>query len=180
MKTALIERLLLLVLDELRDVKRTLHTVINKENRIMAFQDDILAAIADEDTAVDSVIAFIKANPVIPDGVKQQILGQIAADKARLNAALVANVPPAGLAFPANGSTGTVGQPYSNTFAAVGGTAPISYAVSSGTAPSWATLGVGTLTGTPDVAGVSTFSVTATDSASPANTATAAFTITVS
>lgn len=165
--------------EQLDRIERKLDRILSKEDKIMAFQDDILAAIADEDTAVDSVIAFIKANPVIPDAVKTQILGQIASDKARLNAALVANVP-AGLTFADNGSTATVGSPYSNTFTAVGGTSPYTYAVTSGTAPSWATLGVGTLTGTPDAAGTSTFVVTATDSASPAATATSNFSIVTS
>ncbi len=67
---------------------------------------------------------------------------------------------------------GTVGQPYSATLAASGGTAPYTWSVT-GTLPSGLSLDgkAGTLGGTPEAAGTSSLTVTATDSSKPARQA---------
>ncbi|NWJ97560.1 MAG: putative Ig domain-containing protein, partial [Chloroflexi bacterium] len=57
-----------------------------------------------------------------------------------------------------------VSQPYSQTLTALGGTAPYTYTVTTGTLPVGLNLASdGTLSGTPTVVGISTFTVTATD-----------------
>jgi hypothetical protein len=70
---------------------------------------------------------------------------------------------------------GVVGSPYSATLMSSGGTAPVTWAVTTGTLPAGLTLNgtTGAITGTPTTAGTSNFTVTATDSDSPAETATA-------
>lgn len=63
---------------------------------------------------------------------------------------------------------GASGEAYSQTLAASGGVSPYSYVVKIGSLPDGMTLGGnGLLSGTPNVSGVFTFTVTATDS-SPA------------
>ena len=73
------------------------------------------------------------------------------------------------------------GTAYSQPFTATGGTAPYSFAVTRGALPAGLTLGNdGKLTGTPTVIGTFSFTVTATDSASPtAATASKEFKLTV-
>ncbi|WP_288956896.1 inverse autotransporter beta domain-containing protein [uncultured Desulfovibrio sp.] len=75
----------------------------------------------------------------------------------------------------------TVGTNYSQTFVATGGTSPYSFAVADGSSlPSGLLLSNnGTLTGTPTADGTYTFTVTVTDSASPAATASKEFSLTV-
>lgn len=59
---------------------------------------------------------------------------------------------------------GTVGAAYSQTLAATGGTgSSYTYAVTSGSLPTGLTLSAGTISGTPSVAGTSTFTVTVTN-----------------
>ena len=162
----------------LKRIERLLAEVITKEMKLMAFADDILAAIADEDTAIDSVIAFIKNNPAIPGDVQTKILNAINSDKARLQAALVANVPnPVVVALAA--PNGTVGTSYTDQATATGGTSPYVFSVSTGSLPAGLSMDAsGAVSGTPTVAGASTFSVTATDAKSATGTGT--FTITIS
>lgn len=75
---------------------------------------------------------------------------------------------------------GTVGVAYSATVAASGGTAPYTWSVSSGTLPAGLSLSsAGALTGTPTAAGTSTFSLSVSDSGSPAQTATLAATLVI-
>ena len=75
---------------------------------------------------------------------------------------------------------GAVSTAYSVAFAASGGTAPFSWSVSSGTVPAGLALSTaGVLSGTPTAAGTSSFSVTVTDSGSPAQTATLAATLVI-
>jgi len=66
----------------------------------------------------------------------------------------------------------TGGQPYSASLAAVNGVPPYSWSVSSGSLPPGLTLNssTGQISGTPDVAGTYSFTVTVTDSQSPAMT----------
>ena len=97
---------------------------------------------------------------------------------------LTVNAPASTFVFsPGAGSLakGTVGKTYSKTIAVTGGTAPYSYAVSSGALPAGLSLdaATGKITGKPTGAGTYSFTVTATDSASPANTGTAAYSLTV-
>ena len=75
----------------------------------------------------------------------------------------------------------TVGTTYSQTFVATGGTGAYTFAVADGSSlPSGLLLSNnGTLTGTPTADGTYTFTVTMTDSASPAVTASKAFSLTV-
>ncbi len=93
-----------------------------------------------------------------------------------LAATLVINAaPPAKLAITTTSplTPGMVGTAYSLTFAASGGTTPITWTVSTGALPAGLSLSSGgVLSGTPTAAGTSTFTITATDSASPAQTAT--------
>ncbi len=74
---------------------------------------------------------------------------------------------------------GTTGTPYSATLTAAGGSTPYTWAVSAGALPAGLSLnaGSGVISGTPTVAGVSSFTVEVTDGT--ANTATRALSITV-
>jgi hypothetical protein len=73
------------------------------------------------------------------------------------------------------------GQPYSATLAATGGIPPYSWSVTSGSLPPGLTLSTaGVISGTPHVAGTYSFTVTVSDSESPAMTASATFSISVS
>jgi hypothetical protein len=76
---------------------------------------------------------------------------------------------------------GIVNSPgYSATLQSTGGATPITWAVTAGALPTGLTLAAnGAITGTPTTAGTSSFSVTATDSSTPALTATKALSITI-
>lgn len=77
---------------------------------------------------------------------------------------------------------GVVGQAYSATLTSAGGNPPVTWSISSGSLPSWATLNAntGAITGTPNAAATTSFTVKATDSSTPtAQTATKALSITV-
>jgi Putative Ig domain len=75
-------------------------------------------------------------------------------------------------------ATATV--PYAQSLGATGGTAPYSFTIQSGSLPEGITLSPsGELTGTPGAAGTSTFTVLATDSSAPAQTATKTYSLTV-
>jgi hypothetical protein len=77
-----------------------------------------------------------------------------------------------------NGTTNTA---YSAFLYAGGGTTPYTWVVSSGSLPTGLTMSTsGDITGVPTTAGGYPFSVKVTDSSSPANTATASFSITIS
>jgi hypothetical protein len=71
-------------------------------------------------------------------------------------------------------STTAVGQAYSQANVASGGTSPYMYAVSVGELPTGTNLNAstGTVSGTPTTAGAFSYAITATDSGSPAQTAT--------
>jgi antibiotic biosynthesis monooxygenase (ABM) superfamily enzyme len=71
-------------------------------------------------------------------------------------------------------STTQVGQSYSQTNVASGGTTPYTYSVSVGELPAGTTLSAstGTVSGTPTAGGAFSYAITATDSGSPAQTAT--------
>jgi hypothetical protein len=73
---------------------------------------------------------------------------------------------------------GVVNKPYSGTIALTGGTKPYTLTVQ-GTLPTGITFSNGQLAGTPTSAGVATFTVTGTDSSSPAQTVTRSFSIPV-
>jgi Putative Ig domain/Domain of unknown function DUF11 len=74
----------------------------------------------------------------------------------------------------------TAGIAYSQQLTAAGGTAPYTWTVTSGTLPAGLTLtSDGTITGTPVTAGTSAFTVQATDSGNPAQTATGQLSLTV-
>ena len=69
---------------------------------------------------------------------------------------------------------------YSATLASTGGTLPVSWSVATGTLPAGLTLAPsGAITGDPTVPGTFEFSVKATDSSNPVETATGSFSITV-
>ena len=75
---------------------------------------------------------------------------------------------------------GIVGVPYVGGITVLGGVAPYTCTVASGALPAGLTLNSNcTITGTPQTAGMSSVSVTVTDSASPANTTTAPVSITI-
>lgn len=72
------------------------------------------------------------------------------------------------------------GQSFSQTLAATGGTSPYTWALSSGALPGGLTLSAaGEISGPPTAAGDFTFSIKATDSASPAASVTKSFSLTV-
>jgi hypothetical protein len=77
--------------------------------------------------------------------------------------------------------TGSVTTPYSVTMASSGGTGAVTWAVANGsTLPGGLTLtSAGVLAGTPTTANTYNFSITATDSGVPPQTATVAFTLTI-
>ncbi len=84
-------------------------------------------------------------------------------------------IAPATLTLASTASSATqVGQSYSQTNAASGGTTPYTYTVSAGALPAGATLSAstGTVSGTPTAAGAFSYAIKATDSGSPAQTAT--------
>jgi hypothetical protein len=76
--------------------------------------------------------------------------------------------------------TGVVGSAYSQTLTTSGGTAPITLSISSGSLPAGLTLLGGVISGTPTGAGTANFTLLATDSANPAQTATRSCSISVS
>src|SRR5208282_275924 len=82
-------------------------------------------------------------------------------------------IPTLMLASTASATT-QVGQSYAQTNAASGGTTPDTYTVSAGELPAGTTLSTstGTVSGTPTTAGAFSYAITATDSGSPAQTAT--------
>jgi len=81
---------------------------------------------------------------------------------------------------PAALPTGSVTTPYSVTMASSGGTGAVTWAQTGGTLPGGLTLTTaGVLAGTPTTANTFNFSITATDSGVPAQTATVAFTVTI-
>ncbi len=82
---------------------------------------------------------------------------------------------------PAALPTGSVTTPYSVTLASSGGTGAVTWALASGSAlPGGLTLtSAGVLAGTPTTANTYNFSITAADSGVPAQTATVAFTLTI-
>jgi hypothetical protein len=73
-------------------------------------------------------------------------------------------------------SAATGGEPYSASLAATGGISPYSWSVTSGSLPPGLTLNssTGQISGTPDVAGTYSFTVTVTDAEFPAMKATSA------
>jgi Putative Ig domain len=76
--------------------------------------------------------------------------------------------------------TGTLGMSYSQNLAATGGTPPLTWSVTSGAPPGGLMLSsAGVISGTPTGAGMTNFTVQVADSASPARTATKAFTLTI-
>lgn len=69
-----------------------------KEYQIMALGQDILNAVTEENTAVDSFIALVQGlidNNTIPADVGAKILSAVSSEKDKVNAAIVANTPPA-------------------------------------------------------------------------------------
>lgn len=68
-------------------------------------------------------------------------------------------------------SNGVVGATYSASLAATGGTGSVSWSVTTGSLPAGLSLSGSTISGTPTAAGTSAFTVTATDSGTPAQTA---------
>ena len=74
----------------------------------------------------------------------------------------------------------TVGTTYSASLSASGGTTPYTWSLASGTLPTGLTLSPGgTISGAPTAAGTSNFTVSVSDSSSPAKTAARALSITV-
>jgi hypothetical protein len=77
---------------------------------------------------------------------------------------------------------GTVNSAYNQQLSFNGGTPPITWSISGGALPAWASLNAstGAITGTPNATGTTSFTVKATDSATPTpQTATQALSITV-
>lgn len=84
------------------------------------------------------------------------------------------------LTLQANVPAAAVGVPYSATATASGGTAPYSFTLASGTLPAGLVLsGAGVVSGTPTVAGTSSFTLQVTDATNPQQRATQAVSFTV-
>jgi len=87
----------------LERIEQKLDSVLHNQQHLfhqgehqMALGQDILAAVTAETTVIDSLIALINgwvANNMITAAEGQQILGDIAANKAKLEAAITANTP---------------------------------------------------------------------------------------
>lgn len=78
-------------------IERLLVKVLKKEDKLMAFGQDILDAVTAETTAVDSFIALVDGlvkNNTISPAMAAQIVGAVNADRAKLEAAILANTPP--------------------------------------------------------------------------------------
>lgn len=102
----------------------------------------------------------------------------------KATAALSISIATAPLSIATTGlPQGVVGQSYSSaTLQSAGGTPPVTWSISTGSLPAWATLNAstGAITGTPNAAGSTTFTVKATDSTVPTpQTATKQLTIQV-
>jgi hypothetical protein len=76
---------------------------------------------------------------------------------------------------------GTVGKAYSTTLTAAGGQAPYTWSISAGSLPAWAALDplTGIITGTPNTAAITNFTVQVADSERPPMVATLPLSITV-
>jgi len=76
---------------------------------------------------------------------------------------------------------GVTGQAYSDSLNAIGGTSPYAWSVTSGALPAGVSLDptTGALAGTPSVAGIAMLTVTVTDAAMPAQTASRALSIAI-
>lgn len=80
-----------------------------------------------------------------------------------------------------NPPNGTAGTPYSYTFMSIGGIGEKTYALTEGNLPAGLVLSQdGILSGIPTVVGTNKFAITATDSATPPNTSSAAVSLVVS
>jgi len=67
------------------------------EGKLVALGQEILDAIAEESTAVDSIIALLNglvATNVIDSATAARIKSAISSDRDRINAAVLANTPP--------------------------------------------------------------------------------------
>ena len=119
-------------------------------------------------TAGPSTFTIQAVNGVAPNAITGSITITIAA--APVAPVFTAKSPP---------TTGTVGTPYTYTFAATGNPTP-TFIVGSGAVPSGFTLNptTGALTGTPTTAGPNTFTVQATNGVAP-NAVTGSLTITI-
>lgn len=96
-----------LILHRLDKIEHLLHKILTKENIIMATLDDVISDINDETTLIESVSTLItgledQINALLAGALtpEQQakvdlIFAGAEANKAKLAAALVANVPPA-------------------------------------------------------------------------------------
>jgi len=76
-------------------------------------------------------------------------------------------------------SNGVVGTAYSASLTATGGTGATSWSVTTGNLPAGLSLSGSTISGTPTITGSSTFTVTAKDAGSPAQTANQSLSITI-
>ncbi len=106
----------------------------------------------------------------------------VSAMSASITGSTVLTVQPAPLSITtASLPNGTANAPYSATLAASGGTTPYAWTVASGALPTGLTLNSnsGAIAGTPTATGTFTFTAQVTDSATPAQTATKSFIITV-
>lgn len=85
-------------------------------------------------------------------------------------------LPPAIAITTTTFADGTVGAAYSGSLSASGGTAPYSWSIASGALPNGLSLSsTGNVTGVPNAAGVSTFTVLVRDSSNPSVTQTSTF-----
>ena len=76
-------------------------------------------------------------------------------------------------------AAGTTNQPYSASLSAAGGSAPYSWSITSGSLPEGLSLANGVISGTPTASGNFSIAVKATDSSSPAQTASATLALAV-
>jgi hypothetical protein len=82
----------------LENIEHLLRMVLKKEISIMALGQDILDAVTAETSSVDSFIALVQGlidNGTVPASVGAAIMAAVNSNKAKLDAAILANTPQA-------------------------------------------------------------------------------------
>lgn len=132
-------------------------------------------------TSTNTAVATIGAATGLATGVTAGST-LINASFASINSSTSLTVQPPTLTITtASLPAGTAGVAYSATVAASGGTTPYAWSVSAGALPTGLSLNAatGAISGTPTTAGTSTFGLTVLDAATPAQTKTQVFSITI-
>lgn len=185
-------------LTQMREALAALEAAVAAETTITAGAVTLIQGLK---TQLDAAIA---ANNDGDDSLLTDLSTQLGASHDALAQAVTANTPatpPAGDGSGATGGTttggdtgstaatisispttltnGTVGQSYTATLGATGGTSPYAWGTKDSLPDGLTLNGDGTITGTPSTAGDTTFVAVASDSATPANSGSQSYTLTV-